>query len=165
MSSEQPHSAASQPTPERPPIGKVITEPDAARLAGYRDKYGVDRGKFIRIGTLVLLVPLIPDTDTRRDKDFQHLDMIWAAFQHDNPDMQSKVREAAENPDGEPFIRDNGSLVDAGRYYLRFSAEGLLATLSVDGGSFKFGRAEDAGRQRTVDLIQEKMGPEIGIQG
>jgi hypothetical protein len=164
MSFEQPHLADSQPTPERPPLNDVITEPDAARLTGYRDQYRVDRGKFIRIGTLVLLAPLIPDTDTARDQDWQHLDMIWAAYQHDDPEMQSKVREAADNADSEPFIRDNGKLTDAGHYYLRFGAEGTLERLIVDGDSFKFGRAKEAGRQRTADLIQEKMGPEIGVQ-
>jgi|SRR5665213_3605492 len=164
MSFEQPHSAANQPTPERRPhIADVITEPDVARLTGYRDQYGVDRGKFIRIGALVLLVPLIPDSV--HNEDYRHLQMLEAGYHNPDTEMQRKVREAADNPVGDLLPKDpDECLEDSGYYFLSFSDKGMLVRLNVGGQSYDFGRAEEAGRQRTVDLIQEKLGPEIGVE-
>ena len=145
------------PTPEkdlRP--GSLICEPDADALAEWRRLYPEDSGKFIRVGALVLVAPGFPDP--LRHEPLKHFEILYSAFQGENESLRARIREASDS-NTEPTIREDGNLVDAGHYTTRVDDEGSIMAVTIWGDSYDFGRADNDGRRRTVELVQDRLAP------
>lgn len=123
-----------------------VAEPDAATFKMY-GSIGIREGKFVRIGDMVLVAPR---------GELSHAQMILLGFQHPNTELQHRVTHASEQVESEKDLSGYGwGLVDAGR--LELASELGRLKLSVWGLSSDYGRADEAGRQESVDLIRAKV--------
>jgi len=78
-------------------------------------------------------------------------------------EFKTAIQDVAENRGWEP-----GQVLvaeaDYGGTNIQIDDEGQVRGFSVYGYSIDFGRADEAGRQQTVDLFQDALGPDIRVQ-
>ncbi|HEY5442481.1 MAG TPA: hypothetical protein VIJ68_03005 [Candidatus Saccharimonadales bacterium] len=151
----QDHEAEKRP-------GDLICEPDADILADWYHQHRVAEGKFIRIGGIVLMGPGFPDPLSH--EPLKHFDIAYAAFHIADETLRSRVIAASEESRAEAVLRDDGrNVVDAGHYSCTIGEQGVLAALEVWGESSDLGRADEVGRQKTIDIFQGKLGSSIPV--
>lgn len=153
--------ASSGQNPEIRPAD-LITEPDAETFAEWNRLYAENSGKFIRLGEVVLVAPGFPDPLLH--DPLKHFDIAYHAFDLEDESLRKRVFAASEQNTGEVALRDDGrNLVDAGHWLSSISMQGTLEAMEIWGDSHDFGRADEAGRKKTVQLIKEKLGPDIPV--
>lgn len=107
-------------------------------------------GKFVRIGSVMV----IGATLDHGKPDFRgrlHFLQHWQLGNFLRADEElAKVAEATVTD--EPQI--GGGLTDAGGTYIVASKEGVPTELWLSGNSFDFGRADEAGREKTIEVAQ-----------
>jgi hypothetical protein len=150
-----------------PSLYELVSEPNVTKLDEHTRQFGhegVLRGKFVRIGRLVLLAPdtTVERLPGMRTGDVEHKDIVKAAFRNPNRELAERAlaesNAAHELPDT-PLLDDNFGLTDAGHF--EFSSEGRV--LAVFHKSHKFGQADVSGRQETIRIAQESVGSDIAV--
>jgi hypothetical protein len=125
----------------------------------------VPKGKYIRIGELVIVAPLIDD---RRGLITEHRELHSEFAKEDG---ESKVMlEAAQNTARERgdvievFGRPNPHAVeDAGAFEIKLK-DGHLVRLDIGGTSGAYKDTSPSSRQQTLELVSKLLGPEIIVQ-
>jgi hypothetical protein len=136
-----------------PELHDILAEPSVEVLTDYAQKHRQTRGKFIRIGGIILVAPSIEIAG--RKKYPLHVNMTQEAYHHPDQDLARRCRQAAEDTDPTQGLSQRPDLMDAGHYYTVMSAAGLLTAVMLDGRSMDFDRANDSGRQESGRIMQE----------
>lgn len=155
-----------------PSLYDLVTEPNMVTLEFQSETLsdgGVLQGKFVRLGRIVLLAPetQVEPIPGMRSNDIQHVNIIHASLRNPNKEFSKRVIEASQaaifaaqnGQDAERLLDVNYGLIDAGRFTLNTPER----TLAFFFKSYKYGQADDAGRQETVRLAQEAIGPDITV--
>lgn len=149
----------------RPSLLEVTLEPDLATLNEQFEAYaenGELMGKFVRIGNLVLTAPYTPLT---REPGISvgklyHANMMDVAFELGDTELTRKFRAEREACSGAAGITEYAPhLKDAGWFAFKQSPSQLILLEESDA----FGRADEAGRELTAQLIQDRLGDGIDV--
>lgn len=118
-------------------------------------------GKFVRLGEAMVIGATMSHGTPDHRGDLStvfHWQLI--RFLHDDPELHQRA-EATYND--EPHLR--GGLTDAGRTFIKVDETGAPVELSLGGNSFDFGRADAAGREKTLQVAQALVGDTVRVTG
>jgi hypothetical protein len=147
-----------------PNLHDILAEPSVEVLTGYARDYNVPRGKFIRIGKLIVVAPKVVLAKT--GKEPMHIKMMWAAFHNPDEAFAEKCHQALQDADSAQALPRHPDLMDAGHYTTTLSPAGLLLSVTLERDSMDFGRADTVGRQETVQIMQDYLqSPDIAVTG
>jgi hypothetical protein len=151
-------------SPDVPTKFDVITELSAGVLPEIMHTYGVDKGKFVRFGTLILLGPATPIQPD--GLSIAHLDIASAASEHPDAGFRQRVQAAVDASDPAQNIgADYRGMLDAGLYAFSLTADSAVESVTFTGGSSTFQRSfELRGRGETADLARIALGPGVNVQ-
>jgi hypothetical protein len=136
---------------ETPTLEEIVKEPSAEVLTDYYNKYVVTGGKFVRIGHVILIAPLLrlaPESTYP-----YHIELMMAAS--DNPDetLSKRVNAARQAVDHDTCLKYS-DLTDAGMYLANFSNTDELTQVDFRSDSTVYGRADEAGRNETIAIMR-----------
>jgi hypothetical protein len=142
----------------------VVSElSDEALISDYRS-YGVDMGKFVRFGPLIIVGPATPTLpDGKRP---YHLDIAEAAYYNPDPELRSRVRLAADHADPARNIGQNyPGVMDAGHYLIEVDDTKSVTGLMIFGFSTHFRESVYLhGRAETGYLARVALSPNVSVQ-
>jgi len=152
---------------------------DVAAIAAYKEQYGVNEGKFIRIGSLVVVGPY-NQRDHRRS--VSHTMLYLAATRSPELAPAAVFEAAMAAAHGERTLDDAGcptTLSDAGMFahnaWQDFSKDEVADyeqlrpeivgknIVQVYGCSGAFGQADEIGRARTGEIFRENLGDQVFV--
>lgn len=125
----------------------------------------VPKGKYVRIGDLVIVAPLVDD---RRNLITEHRE-LHSEFAKEDRESKAML-EAAQN-----MARESGDVIevigrpnphaveDAGAFEVKLK-DGHLVRLDIGGTSGAYKDASPSSRHQTLELVSKVLGPEIVVQ-
>ena len=120
------------------------------------------RGKFIRIGEVIIIGSTIkygrPDM-AGRSEFLKH----WELLEHLQDYEEELYAKAQGPPVGDQL--EGGELSDAGFTLIAVTNSIVPIQLNIDGESRDYGRADAAGRQRTIEIAQGLVGNTVTVVG
>ncbi|HEY1645828.1 MAG TPA: hypothetical protein VGF75_05665 [Candidatus Saccharimonadales bacterium] len=121
-------------------------------------------GKFVRLGEVILLGSTVEygDEDWLGQKQsVKHIDLIHHGYRTLSEDMTRRIEETL--PEDAVYLKDTLPLIDAGQFYIELN-NCLPFILNLRGGSYEFGRPDEATRQRTGAISQTILGSEFVVE-
>lgn len=115
--------------------------------------------KFVRLGQVMLVgltVPHGPSLFDGRQKVILHLDLFGTMV---NEGLHQSVPD--DDLEAEPFLRGGVDLHDAGYISIASRQDTLVLNLSRE--SYDFGRADEMGRQRSVEVAQKLVSDSVRV--
>ncbi len=152
------------PRPNYPTKFEAITELSAKALQNIVEEYGVNTGKFVRFGSLILLGPRVDIQP--KGLTMMHLDIASAAYEHPDETFRQRVQDAISAADPALSIgADYRGMEDAGHYDFNLRYDKSVADISFASASTTFPRSiELIGREQTGLLAQTILGLSAHVQ-
>ena len=149
---------------ELPTVHDLIREPSVEALLEYAKKYDEARGKFVRIGGIILLAPMTDCTMSGHEP--QHWQIMDAGYQSEDDELRQRLIGEYYGTDSDKCLRDQKGLLDAGGF--AFSSRGTdvvneITGVYIGGSSQSFGRADEGGRRETARLMRGNIGHGIEV--
>lgn len=126
-------------------------------------------GKFVRIGSLVLIAPSVNcvAVNGKYSGEPQHAYIVEAAASHPtDSDLSIRTLGAqidSRNSIDEQPINSKYGVSDAGHFGFMSKPSGVQ-TFSIGSNSLRFGQADPNGRRKTVEIVQSLL-PQITVVG
>jgi hypothetical protein len=118
-------------------------------------------GKFVRLGEIIFLGSRINygsvDYDGQR-KNLKHWEIMRFAMSDIGPVRRAEIEDSAASM---TTLKETGLMVDAGMSDIFVDNEGQPVELIFWRKSYDFGRADEAGRQRTAEIARATLGETI----
>lgn len=121
-------------------------------------------GKFVRLGEVVLVGSTMHygkrDPFTSERPSLMHMDMVEYALNGMEDEVVDRI--VATAPRNGDYLR-KWPIVDAGATHIIVDEERTVTEFIMRARSFHFGRADVTGRQKSINIAQQAVGPDIQV--
>jgi len=137
-------------------------DPDFLRFI--YEKLEQRKGKFVRVGEMILVAPL-EETWGNRTRKPQHMDFLSLANESSNDDFKLRLIRAQSAARDEPGALDpRNGILDAGRFEFRVGQDYNLKQFTIFGWSSGYGEAPPEQRDRTIEIAKRVLGPGVEFE-
>ena len=157
---------------EQESLTNIVGELSPEFLKFLLEQVGADKGKFLRVGDLILVGPAEYMMPSGANHYVYHDEFFERIKKDESPEFQARVANAqtAAMLGGKPLPRKTGGpnpdgVEDAGYFLINESHPGDdIATLKIGGSSGAYGEADMNGRRETIKRVQEILGPDVKVE-